>query len=76
MTVLTLSQKEVYEEIAPLVRSCADGYNACIFAYGQTGSGARGTSLLLFHEQNAQHPCWASTFIAACDTLMLGHVMC
>jgi kinesin family protein C2/C3 len=21
------------------VRSCADGYNVCIFAYGQTGSG-------------------------------------
>ncbi|KAH9612528.1 hypothetical protein KSS87_012394 [Heliosperma pusillum] len=23
----------------PLVRSCLDGYNVCIFAYGQTGSG-------------------------------------
>jgi hypothetical protein len=30
----------VYEEIAPLVRSCLDGFNTCIFAYGQTGSGA------------------------------------
>lgn len=30
---------EVFEEVLPLVRSCADGYNACIFAYGQTGSG-------------------------------------
>jgi kinesin family protein C2/C3 len=29
----------VYEEVSPLVRSCADGYNVCIFAYGQTGSG-------------------------------------
>lgn len=29
----------MYEEIAPLVRSCLDGFNTCIFAYGQTGSG-------------------------------------
>jgi hypothetical protein len=29
----------VFEEVRPLVRSCADGYNVCIFAYGQTGSG-------------------------------------
>lgn len=32
-------QEVVFEEAAPLVRSCADGYNVCIFAYGQTGSG-------------------------------------
>lgn len=32
-------QKEVYEELQPLVRSVCDGYSACIFAYGQTGSG-------------------------------------
>jgi len=32
-------QEAVFREVAPLVRSCADGYNACIFAYGQTGSG-------------------------------------
>lgn len=34
-------QEDVFEEIAPLIRSCVDGYNACIFAYGQTGSGER-----------------------------------
>ena len=34
-------QEDVYEEIAPLVRSCVDGFNTCIFAYGQTGSGVR-----------------------------------
>ncbi|KAK9902101.1 hypothetical protein WJX75_004452 [Coccomyxa subellipsoidea] len=33
------TQEDVFEEIAPLIRSCVDGYNACIFAYGQTGSG-------------------------------------
>jgi len=25
--------------VKPLVTSCMDGYNVCIFAYGQTGSG-------------------------------------
>lgn len=29
----------VFEEVAPLIRSVADGYSVCIFAYGQTGSG-------------------------------------
>ena len=29
----------MFEEVAPLVCSVADGYNAIIFAYGQTGSG-------------------------------------
>ncbi|KAL9234938.1 hypothetical protein vseg_009749 [Gypsophila vaccaria] len=33
------TQAEVYLDMQPLVRSCLDGYNVCIFAYGQTGSG-------------------------------------
>ncbi|KAJ9514550.1 hypothetical protein QJQ45_016286 [Haematococcus lacustris] len=33
------TQEVVYAEVSPLVRSCADGHNVCIFAYGQTGSG-------------------------------------
>eukprot|EP00192_Tetraselmis_astigmatica_P006518 CAMPEP_0117674492 /NCGR_PEP_ID=MMETSP0804-20121206/15071_1 /TAXON_ID=1074897 /ORGANISM="Tetraselmis astigmatica, Strain CCMP880" /LENGTH=517 /DNA_ID=CAMNT_0005483373 /DNA_START=476 /DNA_END=2029 /DNA_ORIENTATION=+ len=33
------SQEQVFKEVEGLVRSCADGYNVCIFAYGQTGSG-------------------------------------
>ncbi|KAL2941092.1 Kinesin-like protein KIN-14I [Bienertia sinuspersici] len=33
------TQAEVYSDMQPLVRSCLDGYNVCIFAYGQTGSG-------------------------------------
>ena len=33
------SQSDVFEEVAPLIRSAMDGYDACIFAYGQTGSG-------------------------------------
>ena len=32
-------QADVFEEVAPLVRSCADGFNVAILAYGQTGSG-------------------------------------
>lgn len=36
----TSSQAAVFEDaVSSLVRSCADGYNVCIFAYGQTGSG-------------------------------------
>ncbi|XP_068094283.1 kinesin-like protein KIFC2 isoform X2 [Hyperolius riggenbachi] len=34
-----VSQEEVFLEIEPVVTSCINGYNVCIFAYGQTGSG-------------------------------------
>ncbi|VDN02938.1 unnamed protein product [Thelazia callipaeda] len=33
------SQAEIFEEIIPIIKSCMDGYNVCIFAYGHTGSG-------------------------------------
>ncbi|KAM6994177.1 kinesin-like protein KIFC3 isoform 1-T1 [Tautogolabrus adspersus] len=33
------TQEEIFQEIEPLVTSCIDGYQVCIFAYGQTGSG-------------------------------------
>nr|XP_020670535.1 kinesin-like protein KIFC2 [Pogona vitticeps] len=33
------TQEEVFQEVEPLVATCLDGYNVCIFAYGQTGSG-------------------------------------
>jgi kinesin family member C2/C3 len=33
------NQTNVFKEVQPLVVSCMDGYNVCIFAYGQTGSG-------------------------------------
>lgn len=33
--------------MAPLIQSCMDGYNVCIFAYGQTGSGKTYTMVCL-----------------------------
>jgi kinesin family protein C2/C3 len=33
------NQKEVFDQVQPLIVSCMDGYKVCIFAYGQTGSG-------------------------------------
>uniref|UniRef100_A0AC35U738 Kinesin-like protein n=1 Tax=Rhabditophanes sp. KR3021 TaxID=114890 RepID=A0AC35U738_9BILA len=33
------TQSNIYEEISPVVTSCIDGKNVCIFAYGHTGSG-------------------------------------
>ena len=41
------THEHVYADIAPLVRSALDGYNACVFAYGQTGSGKVRPPLLL-----------------------------
>ncbi len=32
-------QDKIFQEVAPLVDSCVDGYNVCIFAYGATNSG-------------------------------------
>uniref|UniRef100_A0A0N4ZBS3 Kinesin motor domain-containing protein n=1 Tax=Parastrongyloides trichosuri TaxID=131310 RepID=A0A0N4ZBS3_PARTI len=32
-------QENIYQEISPVVTSCIDGKNVCIFAYGHTGSG-------------------------------------
>jgi hypothetical protein len=31
----TASQQDVFVELQPIVTSCLDGYNVCIFAYGQ-----------------------------------------
>ena len=33
------SQGALFAEVSPLVTSCCDGYNVCVFAFGQTGSG-------------------------------------
>uniref|UniRef100_A0A8R1DPX9 Kinesin-like protein n=1 Tax=Caenorhabditis japonica TaxID=281687 RepID=A0A8R1DPX9_CAEJA len=33
------SQSQIFQEVSPIITSCIDGYNVCIFAYGHTGSG-------------------------------------
>lgn len=33
------SQDQIFNEVSPIITSCIDGYNVCIFAYGHTGSG-------------------------------------
>jgi kinesin family member C1 len=33
------TQEEIFKEMEPLIESCIDGFNVCVFAYGQTGSG-------------------------------------
>uniref|UniRef100_A0A915Q5H8 Kinesin motor domain-containing protein n=1 Tax=Setaria digitata TaxID=48799 RepID=A0A915Q5H8_9BILA len=33
------TQSDIFDEISPIITSCMDGYNVCIFAYGHTGSG-------------------------------------
>merc|ERR1711957_1110123 len=39
------NQADVWEATEPLVQSCIDGHNVCLFAYGQTGSGKTYTML-------------------------------
>jgi hypothetical protein len=59
--------------VAPMVRSCADGYNTTIFAYGQTGSGAP-TSLLRAATCPRLH---TSTSSASCPPRQRpGHARC
>ncbi|KAL7507726.1 hypothetical protein ACHAXN_004850 [Cyclotella atomus] len=38
-------QDDIWEGAEPLVQSCLDGYNVCMFAYGQTGSGKTHTMI-------------------------------
>ncbi|EGB09943.1 hypothetical protein AURANDRAFT_24579, partial [Aureococcus anophagefferens] len=40
-----VAQNEVYDGVADVVASVADGFNACVMAYGQTGAGKTHTML-------------------------------
>ncbi|KAE9420798.1 hypothetical protein Angca_003943, partial [Angiostrongylus cantonensis] len=33
------TQEEIFLKVSPIITSCIDGYNVCLFAYGHTGSG-------------------------------------
>lgn len=33
------SQKDLFDQLSPLITSALDGFSVCVFAYGQTGSG-------------------------------------
>ena len=46
-------QKDVFQDVEPMVLSVIDGYNACIFAYGQTGSGK--TFTMEGNKENSQY---------------------
>ncbi|XP_069930675.1 kinesin-like protein KIF25 isoform X2 [Oryctolagus cuniculus] len=49
------SQREVFEDVRPLLTSLLDGYNMCIMAYGQTGSGKSYTMLGRHAEAEPAH---------------------
>nr|XP_051697846.1 kinesin-like protein KIF25 isoform X5 [Oryctolagus cuniculus] len=49
------SQREVFEDVRPLLTSLLDGYNVCIMAYGQTGSGKSYTMLGRHAEAEPAH---------------------
>ncbi|CAJ0581420.1 unnamed protein product, partial [Mesorhabditis spiculigera] len=36
---MSFTQPQIFAEVSPIITSCIDGYNVCIFAYGHTGSG-------------------------------------
>ncbi|XGW08020.1 hypothetical protein V3C99_010831 [Haemonchus contortus] len=33
------TQEQIFSRVSPIITSCIDGYNVCLFAYGHTGSG-------------------------------------
>ncbi|WKX96693.1 hypothetical protein Q1695_012826 [Nippostrongylus brasiliensis] len=33
------TQEQIFAQVSPIITSCIDGYNVCLFAYGHTGSG-------------------------------------
>ncbi|VDO58461.1 unnamed protein product [Haemonchus placei] len=33
------TQEQIFSKVSPIITSCIDGYNVCLFAYGHTGSG-------------------------------------
>ncbi|EYC41088.1 hypothetical protein Y032_0582g284 [Ancylostoma ceylanicum] len=36
---MAFTQEQIFAKVSPIITSCIDGYNVCLFAYGHTGSG-------------------------------------
>ncbi|VDM85081.1 unnamed protein product [Strongylus vulgaris] len=36
---MEFTQEQIFSKVSPIITSCIDGYNVCLFAYGHTGSG-------------------------------------
>ncbi|KIH67527.1 kinesin motor domain protein [Ancylostoma duodenale] len=36
---MAYTQEQIFSKVSPIITSCIDGYNVCLFAYGHTGSG-------------------------------------
>ena len=61
------SQQDVFGELKPVLRSCLDGYNVCIFAYGQVCPPAFTRLLALRCGSSVPASIWAACVWCKCS---------